>query len=64
LPVLCRCETWSVPLREEHGLSVFRNRLLRKIFVPKRGKATGTRRKLRNDELNNSYTSPNIMWVI
>jgi hypothetical protein len=34
--VLCGCETWSLILREEHRLRVFENRVLRKIFGPKR----------------------------
>jgi hypothetical protein len=37
LPVLLYgCETWSLTLREEHGLRVFENRVLRRIFGPKR----------------------------
>jgi hypothetical protein len=36
LPVLCGCETWSLTLREEHRLRVFENRVLRRIFGPKR----------------------------
>jgi hypothetical protein len=39
--VLYGCETWSVLLREEHRLRVFENRVLRKIFGPKRDKVTG-----------------------
>jgi hypothetical protein len=39
--VLCGCETWSVTLREEHRLRVFENRLLRRIFGPKRDEVTG-----------------------
>jgi hypothetical protein len=34
--VLCGCETWSLTLREEHRLKVFQNRVLRRIFGPKR----------------------------
>jgi hypothetical protein len=34
--VLCGCETWCVTLREEHRLRVFENRVLRRIFGPKR----------------------------
>jgi hypothetical protein len=34
--VLYECETWSLTLGEEHRLSIFENRLLRKIFGPKR----------------------------
>jgi hypothetical protein len=36
LPVLYGCETWSLTLREEHRLRVFENRVLRRIFGPKR----------------------------
>jgi hypothetical protein len=39
-------ETWSLTLREEHGLRVFENRMLRRIFGPKRGEVTGGWRKL------------------
>jgi hypothetical protein len=39
--VLYGCETWSVTLREEHRLRVFENRVLRKIFGPKRDEVTG-----------------------
>jgi len=41
LSVLYRCETWSVTLREEHRINVTENRVLRKIFGPKRDKVTG-----------------------
>jgi hypothetical protein len=42
LPVLLYgCETWSLTLREEHKLMVFENRVLRKIFGPKRDRVTG-----------------------
>jgi hypothetical protein len=64
LPVmLYGCETWSLTLREEHRLRVFENRLLRKIFGPKR-KEDGSRRKLHNDELHSLYPSPDIVRVI
>ena len=46
--VLYGCETWSVTLREEHILRVFENRVLRRIFGPKRYKVTGEWRKLHN----------------
>jgi hypothetical protein len=39
--VLCGCETWSLTLREEHRLMVFEDRVLRRIFGPKRDKVTG-----------------------
>jgi hypothetical protein len=61
--VLYGCETWSVTLREEHTLRGFENRVLRKIFGPKR-EEDGSWRKLHNDELYNLYSSPNIVRVI
>jgi hypothetical protein len=51
--VLCGCETWSFTLREEHRLRVFENRVLRRIFEPKR-EEDGSWRKLHNDELHGS----------
>jgi hypothetical protein len=50
-------------LGEEHRLRVFENRVLRKIFGPKR-EEDGSWRKLHNDELHNLYSSPNIVRVI
>jgi hypothetical protein len=61
--VLYVCESWSLTLREEHRLRVFENRLLRKIFGPKR-EEDGSWRKLHNDELHGLYSSPNIVRVI
>jgi hypothetical protein len=61
--VLYGCETWSLTLREEHGLRVFENRVLRRIFGPKR-EDDGSWRKLHNDELHNLYSSPNVVRVI
>ena len=40
------CETWSLTLREERRLRVFENRVLRRIFGPKRDEVTGEWRKL------------------
>jgi hypothetical protein len=59
--VLYGCETWSLTIREEHRLRVFDNRVLRKIFGPKRDEVTGERRKLHNEELHNLYSSPDII---
>jgi hypothetical protein len=39
--VLCGCETWYLTLREENRLRVFENRVLRRIFEPKRDEVTG-----------------------
>jgi len=51
-------------LREERRLRVFENRLIRGIFGPKRDEVTGEWRKLHNEELNDLYSSPNIVRVI
>jgi hypothetical protein len=51
-------------LREEHRLRVFENRVLRKIFGPKRDEVTGEWRKLLNEELYGLYSSPHIIRVI
>jgi len=58
------CETWSLKSREERKLRVFENMVLRRIFGPSRDEVTGEWRRLRNDELNDLYTSPNIVRVI
>ena len=62
--VLYGCETWSFTVREERRLRVFENRVLRRIFGPKRDKVTGEWRKLHNEELNDLNSSPNIVQVI
>jgi hypothetical protein len=51
-------------LREERRLRVFENRVLRRIFGPKRDEVTGEWRKLHNEELNDLYSSLNIIRVI
>jgi hypothetical protein len=61
--VLYGCETWSLTLREEHKLRVFKKRVLR-IVRPKRDEVTGGWRKLHNEELHNLYSSPNIITTI
>jgi hypothetical protein len=64
LPVIVYgCATWSLTLREARRLSVFENRALRRIFGRKRDEVTGEWRKLHNKELNNPYSSPNIVRV-
>jgi len=47
--VLYGCETWSLTLREERRLGVFENRVLRRVFEPKRDEVTGEWRKLHNE---------------
>jgi hypothetical protein len=54
--VLCGCETWSLTLRERHGLRMSENRVMRRIFGPKRDKVTGECRKLHNREFHNLYS--------
>ena len=50
-------------MREERRLRVFENRVLRSIFWPKGDKITVEWRKLRNEELNDLYSLPNIIQV-
>jgi hypothetical protein len=54
----------SVTLREEHSLRVFENRVLRRIFGPKRDEVTGKWRKLHNGELHYLYSSSDIIRQI
>jgi hypothetical protein len=62
--VLYGCETWSLTLREEHRLRVFENRVLRRLFGPKRDEVTGDWRKLHNEERHNLYSLPNIIRMM
>jgi len=61
--VLDGCETWSLALREERRLRFFENRVMRRIFGPKRDEVTGEWRKLHNEELNGMYFSPSNIRV-
>jgi hypothetical protein len=64
LPVVLHgCETWSLTLREERRLRVFENRVLRRLFGPKRDKVTGECRKQHIVELGDLY-SANVIRVI
>jgi len=62
--VLYGCETWSLTLREECRLRMLENRVLRRVFGPKRDEVTGEWRKLRNEELSDLYSLPNIVQVV
>jgi hypothetical protein len=59
--VMYGCETWSLTLSVEHRLRVFENRVLRRIFGPKRDEVMGEWRKLHNEELHNLHSSPDII---
>jgi hypothetical protein len=59
--VLYECETWFFPLRKEHRLRAFENRVLRGVFGAKMDEVTGKWRKIHNGELNDLYTLPNII---
>ena len=57
------CETWFLTLREECRLRIFENRILRRIFGPKRGQ-NGEIRRIHNEELHSVYRLPNIVRVV
>jgi hypothetical protein len=62
--VLYGCETLSLTLKEEHRLRVFENRVLKRIFGPKRDEVTGEWRKLYNKEHHDLYSSPSVIRII
>ena len=62
--ILYGCKTWSLTLREVRKLRVFENMVLRRILGPRRDEITGEWRRLRNEELNDLCSSPNIVRVI
>jgi hypothetical protein len=49
--VLYGCEIWSLTLKEECRLRIFENKVLRRVFGPKRNEVTGEWRRLHNEEL-------------
>jgi hypothetical protein len=57
-PVVYGCETWSLTLRKERRLRMFENRMLWRIYVPRRDEVTGEWRKLHNEELIGLYCHP------
>jgi len=61
--VLYWCGTWSLTLREERRLRMFENRVLRRIFGPKRDEGTEEWRRLHIEDLSDLYSSPNIIRV-
>ena len=62
--VLYGCETWSLSLRKERRLQVFENRVLRRVFEPKRKEVTVEWRKLHKEELRDLYSLPSIVRVV
>jgi hypothetical protein len=62
--VLYGCETWSLILREEHRLRVFENKVLRRLFGPKREEFTEGLRTLNNEDLRDFCPSPSIIRKI
>jgi hypothetical protein len=62
--VLYGCEVWSLILREERRLKVFENRVLRRVFGPKRDEVTREWRKSHNEELNDLSSLHNIVRVV
>jgi hypothetical protein len=62
--VLYGCENWSLALRQEHRLRVFKNKVLRRIFGPKRDEVTGGLKDLHNKEHCDLYSSPSIIRII
>jgi hypothetical protein len=62
--VLYGCETWFLTLKEEHRLRMFENKVLKRIFGPKRDEVIGGRKKLHNKELHDLNTSLSVIRMI
>jgi hypothetical protein len=62
--VLYRSETWSLTLREEHRFMVFENRVLRRIFEPKKDEVIRSRRELHSEEFHSLYSSSTIIRMV
>jgi len=61
LPVFYGCEKWSLILRVDCGPRMFVNKVLRKIFGPKRENVTGESVELHNAEFHDMYSLPNVI---
>jgi hypothetical protein len=64
LGVLYGYEAWYLTLIEEHGLKVFENGVLRRLFEPRRDEVTEDLGKLHNEKLHNFYSSQSIVTLI
>jgi hypothetical protein len=62
--VLYGYETWSLMFREEHRLRMYENRVLRRMFGPKREKVTEEGRRLHNVKFHDLFASPNVILMI
>jgi len=62
--VLYGCETWYLTLREGRRLRVFENRVLGRVFGPKKDEVIGGWRKLHNEDLSDLYSLPHIVRVV
>jgi hypothetical protein len=62
--VLYGCETWCLILREGHRQRVFENRVLWRIFGPRRYEVTEKWRNLHNKDLHDLYSAPSIVRII
>ena len=62
--VLYGCETWLLTLREERRLTLFGNRVMRRINVPKMDKERRDSSKRHNENIHDMYCSPNVLRVI
>jgi hypothetical protein len=62
--ILYGCDTWFLTLGEEHRLRVFENKVLRRIFGPRRDEVMERCRKLHNEQLRVLNSSSNIMKMI
>jgi len=62
--VVYECGTWSLIMREKRRMRVFENRMLRRIFRPKRDEVIGEWKKLHKEELSELYCWPHTVHMI